>query len=219
MNTISTSLSIPSEFAVLDSPHQIYVRENNIPQDSVEFNTPYDLHETILSIHECNPGQPNRRFLLQHAAKISQLPSNIYHCFSSNVTFQLDSQASLSSVNNRSLFYFYIGSDVSAGQGSSGDDDITCGWGGVLVNLNNRVHLLAPVQYKPSSPHNILSLKSLVVDSGYLEVTHFKFMDGPSKNNPSKQRLTGVHRSYNHLHFAHVDIFYMMFLHSDHIVS
>ena len=41
------------------------------------------------------------------------------------------------------------------------------GWGGILINVDNNIHLLAPVYYCPHNPRNTLSTTSLVQYCGY----------------------------------------------------
>ena len=130
-------------------------------------NTPQKLLDVIHDSHIVRRLRPSKAFLRQHCLAIEKLSINYFQPFC-NATFHVDGGANCGGVNDKRLFYFYINTKSEIEQ-VGGDHVHSPGWGGILVNINNKVHLLAPVYYCPRSPRNTLSTTSMIQFCAYNE--------------------------------------------------
>ena len=86
----------------------------------------------------------------------------------------LDGGANVFAITDRRLFCFYfeVACDVFQVSGSKFS---ARGWGGVLIKLDNTIHMISPVFHCPNNPKNTFSPSALKIYSGFqhvMEDTH-----------------------------------------------
>ena len=161
--TICSSISLPDS-------NQLPHNEDIVPflshqAKSAQDNTPTSLLQIIQKNHIRTRTRPSKSFMKQHCKSLEKLPLTYFEHFCTS-SFHVDGGANCGAVNDKSLFYFYIETTTPIEQ-VGGSHLQSPGWGGILIQIDNNIHLLAPVYFCPQNPRNTLSTTSLVQYCSY----------------------------------------------------
>ena len=162
-------------------------------------NTPKKIQQIVHHSHAHRQLRPSKAFLRQHCQAIEKLDMKYFDPYC-KATFHVDGGANCGGINDKRLFYFYIDT-VSQIEQVGGDHVQSPGWGGILININNNVHLIAPVYYCPMSPRNTLSTTSLIQFCAYNEaiVNTNRFLQITDTRNITSKLSFDVHNDLDHL--------------------
>ena len=138
---------------------------DNHHMSSAQQNTPSSLIKIINDHHIRTNTRPSKKFMQHHSKSLEKLPITYFEHYST-ASFHVDGGANCGAVNDQRLFYFYIKTATPIEQ-VGGSHLHSPGWGGILINIDNNIHLLAPVYHCPDNPRNTLSTTSLVQYCSY----------------------------------------------------